>query len=294
MRKLFYTFVFFMFAFNITAQQQDTIIGFTFPVNSADSLPDVAISINTSRYLSCEYGTWGTPTWLNIPIDYTSNGSLGSPDKCAKVVGLDNGADSVFFMIKFKTTDYHNLKLYSKQSSDENFPGPRDFKMQYRLSGAASQWIDIPNGIILCASDWTTGVLNGIDLPSDCNNQSSNVSVRWLQTSNFDINGDILAASGIAKIDDIIITGEQMTNTFNYSLKKSLMVFPNPSNGTFIIDNLTDINSLHIIDILGNTVYSNYNIVDNEINISNLDKGNYFVQVLNNDSTMTTVKVIVK
>jgi len=294
MKKLFYSFVLLMFAFN-TIAQQDTIIGFTFPSNSADSLPDVAISLNVNRYLSCEYGTWGATTWLNIPIDYTADGSLGTPDKCAQVMGLDNGADSVFFMIKFKTTGYHNLKLYSKQNSDSNYPGPRDFKVQYKLSGSTSPWIDIPNGVIVCANDWTTGVLDGIDLPTDCNDQGSNVSLRWLQTSNLDINGNALLASGITKIDDIIITGELMTNTSNlFSNNRSLKVYPNPSNGTFIIDNLTDVNSLQVINILGKTVYFNNDISEGQININNLDKGIYFVQSLQNDNTITIVKVIVK
>ncbi|MDD3876613.1 MAG: T9SS type A sorting domain-containing protein [Bacteroidales bacterium] len=294
MKKMFYVFSFsFLVLFSLNSFSQDTIAAWTFPSTSADSLIDISITANANRYISCEYGTYGAPTYFAIPIDYTSNGSLGSPDKCAKVVGLDNGADSVCFIVKFKTTGYNNLKLYSKQSGGGNNPGPRDFKVQYKLSGT-STWIDIPNGTVVCANDWTTGVLNGIDLPAACFDQSSNVSVRWLQTSNTDINGGTVTAAGISKIDDIIVIGDLMTGVNNLNNNDLLNVFPNPSSGDFHIENSGAINDIKIFNVLGKCVYNNEQVNEELINITGFEKGIYFVQFTKFDNSSSTVKLIVK
>jgi len=275
--------------FSINASgQQDTLAAWTFPSGSADSLVDVAISANASRFISCEYGLEAP----SIPIDYTTNGSLGSPDKCAKVVGLDNGADSAFWMIKFKSTGYENLKLYSKQSGGGNNPGPRDFKVQYKLSGTTT-WIDIPNGAITCANDWTTGVLNGIDLPVECTNQSSNVSLRWIQTSNLDINGTPLLATGISKIDDIIITGDVISGINSYSIDE-IHIYPNPSNGNFTLKTNNSINNIKIYNLLGKCIYQNEQVIEELIYFNGFEKGVYFVQFTNNDAQSFTSKLIVK
>ncbi len=278
------------------AFSQDTIITWTFPSASADSMVDGGLSINSSRYISAEYGTYNTPTWHAIPIDYTTNGSLGSPDKCAKTVGWDNAVDSAFYMIKFKSTGYGSLKLSSKQQAGGNNPGPRDFKAQYKLSGTTT-WVDITGGSIVCANDWTTGVLASVDLPAACDNQSSNVSVRWLITSNLDLNGTPLTAAGISKLDDILITGTSLSGVEMNQMGNNIDVFPNPAKNELFIDlNNSGFNTaiMEVYDITGKLVYSdNLNSsVMKKMDVSNFSKGIYILRFIG-EGSIETQKVII-
>jgi len=274
---------------------QDTIAAWTFPASSADSLVDVSTILNSTSYISCVYGTNNTPSYYAIAIDYTTNGAdiLTDPtDKSAKVVGLNDGADSVAWTVKFKTTGYQNIKLSSKQTAGGNNPGPRDFKAQYKLSDT-STWVDITNGTVLCANNWTSGVLSNVDLPAACNNSTNNVSIRFLQTSNTDINGGTVAATGISKIDNIVITGEAITGIDSYN-NNNLNIYPNPNKGSFIIENNGDIKQIRIFNILGKNIYINESVIEGSINFNAFEAGVYFVQVTLKDNVTSTSKLVVE
>jgi len=293
MKKQFTLLTFIALIFvNANLFSQDTIAAWTFPPNSSDSLIDISIPANANRFISCEYGTYNTPSHFAFTIDYTTNGAQGSPDKCAKVTGLDNGSDSVAWIIKFKTTGYNNIKLSSKQTAGGNNPGPRDFKVQYKLSGTTT-WIDIPNGTIICANDWTTGVLDEIVLPQVCENQSSWVSIRWLQTSNLDINGNLLAPSGISKIDDIIVTGEVISGIDVEIAEPTFSIFPNPSHGDFTIQNDGNIKYVQIYDLSGKNIFEKEGIDDQQF-ISGLGSGIYFIKLTHDSGLSSTQKLIVQ
>ena len=272
---------------------QDTIVAWTFPSTSADSIVDVNISADAGRYLSCQYGTWGKPSYHSIKTDYTTAGCAGT-DKCGKTTGWDNGADSAYWMVKFKTPSYGSLKLSSKQESDGTNAGPRDFKVQYKLPGSTTPWVDITGGTITCANDCTTGVLNGLDIPAACNNQSSQVSIRWLLTSNFDINGGTLASTGIAKIDDIVITGTSTVGIDESSFANFVKMYPNPNNGNFIIENNGEINKIVVYNVIGKCMYSNENISGSKTDLTGFAMGVYLVQITTKDNDVLTQKLIVE
>lgn len=295
MKKTLLSLVALIWACNMTFAQ-DTIVAWTFPSTSADSLVDVSIGINTARYISNQYGTWGSTSYHAILIDYTTNGSLGAPDKCGKSVGWNDGADSAYWMVKFKTTGYGSMKLYSKQQSGGSNPGPRDFKAQYKLPGTTT-WVDIVGGTILCANDWTTGVLNGVDLPAACDNQSSQISIRWLQTSNFDINGGTLLATGINKIDDIIVTGVANTAIEESQENIGFTYYPNPNaDGNLFIESTKTMNEIKIFNIEGQVVLSQKcNDLNQSIDLNSLNSGMYFIQAIFNDnSSVIPQKLIVQ
>jgi hypothetical protein len=269
---------------------QDTIAAWTFPAGSADDVVDVSLPINSSRYISCEYGTWGASSFYELNISYIE-GFEGTPDSCASASGMENGADSICWMLKFKTVGYHNLKLYSKQKADATNPGPADFKVQYKLSGW-TEWLDLPNGTISCADDWTTGVLNGVSLPDTCNDLSINVSLRWLQTSNLDHNGSAVLASGISMIDDIIVTGDLIAGVERNKFT-TINVYPNPSNGYFTIENDEEMLQVQIFDLLGKCVYTKNDLQEKQMQINGLETGVYFVHVTKTDNTVAVSKIVV-
>jgi hypothetical protein len=297
MRKIFTSIFMLTLSFlggNLFAQQ-DTVVGWTFPATSADSMADFSAgTLNTSRYLSCQYGTYGLSSYHSIPSNYTTDGSQGAPDKCGSTTGWNNGADSTYWMVKFKTTGFDSLKLYSKMKADGTNPGPRDFKVQYKLPGSSSPWIDLTGGTITCASDWTTGAVNGLDIPETCNNLTSYISIRWLLTSNFDYQGGTLLSTGLAKIDDIIITGTPMSGVQLNGYDNFIKVYPNPSNGNFVIDNTNNVKSIKIFNLIGKCVYNVENSFDNKLFLSGFEKGIYFIQLTTKDNNFHSSKIIVE
>lgn len=294
MKKVFTTFsLIFVLLISGNVFAQDTIAAWTFPASSPDSLIDKGIPINSSRYLSCEFGEWGTPSYYELDIDYSADGSMGAPDKCAQVSGTENGADSLYWMVKFKTEGYENLKLYSKQSSDANNPGPKDFKLQYKISGT-SIYTDLPNGAIVIGNDWTTGVVDAYVLPPECENLSGNVTIRWMQTSNLDVNGNPLVASGITRLDDIVITGEQMVGLNEIKGIDNISVYPNPSEGSFIIENIENAREIIIYNLIGKCIDNVQQPKGNSIYFNGYNEGIYFIQIINNDNSAITKRIVVK
>jgi hypothetical protein len=289
MRRIFTILTLALLPFLVNAQ--DTIVAWTFPSTSADSMVDAYISLNSSRYISCQTGTWGAPSYSGRLTDYTTNGSLGSPDKCAKAVAWNNQADSMYWMVKFKTTAYGNLKLYSKQQSGGSNPGPRDFLVQYKLSGTTT-WNNLDT--LVCANDWTTGAVNGLVLPIACENSSSNVSIRWLVTSVFDINGDTILSTGINKIDDIVVTGTAITGIDVLETESFVSIYPNPNKGNFIVENNGEINKIEVYNILGKRVYVNENTIEPKTELSGFISGMYIVQITSALNKVYNYKIVVE
>jgi len=113
-----------------------------------------------------------------------------------------DGFDSKYWIINLNTEGFGDLKLSSKQYGSST--GPRDFKVQWSTDEVI--WNDVSNSIITVATNWTSGVLNEINLPSDLNNQST-IFLRWIVTSTTSVNGGTIGSSGTNRIDDILITG---------------------------------------------------------------------------------------
>jgi hypothetical protein len=269
---------------------QDTIIAWTFPSTSADKYADAGISGYLSRYISCQYGYLAADT---ISINYTTAGFPGLPDKCAMATGWTNNLDSANWMVKFITTGYGSLKLYSKQMSDATNPGPRDFKVQYKLPGA-NPWVDLTGGTITCANDWTTGVVNGIDLPVSCNGQNGKVGIRWMVTSQLDINGNALLSTGISKIDNIVVTGIPTAGINEPESGSLIRIYPNPNNGNFCIEYNSEINKISVYNILGKCMYTNEKNIESRIDLSGFEEGIYLVQITTKDNEILTRKLIVE
>ena len=86
-------------------------------------------------------------------------------------------------------------------------------------------------------------------------------------------------------------------------MNSKLSIFPNPANGstTIALENLADLNvDVSLINILGAEVSKLYTgeIVSKyqeiSADLSNLEKGIYFVKIVNNGDVIMTDKLIIK
>ena len=206
--------------FQLNANAQDTIVQWTFP--SADGTADGGIPLNLDKIIETSGGT--------SEIEFKN----GASTKAARATNWENGADTKKWKVEFETTDYGILKLSSKISSGGENPGPRDFKVQYKVEDGS--WTDVENSEFQTANDWTTGVLVELPLPEECYNKSL-IKIRWIMTSDSAVDGSLLTETGISKIDDIFITGELLDGEDEIDFNSQVKIFPNPASDFIHIQN---------------------------------------------------------
>lgn len=79
------------------------------------------------------------------------------------------------------------------------------------------------------------------------------------------------------------------TLALNPNVKSKFSIYPNPTNGIFFIETEGIINDVTIFDIVGKQILKSNN---KEINLSNFEKGIYFVQVSIDNNIVSTQKII--
>jgi len=99
--------------------QNEVIVGWTFPGNSA--VADTGINVNLEKEI---YTIGGTSE-----IEFKN----GFETKAVQASGWEDGMDSKAWVVSFSTQGYSDLIISSMQSSGGNDPGPKDFKLQYSI-----------------------------------------------------------------------------------------------------------------------------------------------------------------
>jgi hypothetical protein len=218
--------------------QTETLAKWTFPSNDlADTLVEEANTFNQNAYLSTMGGT-GAIEMKN-----------GETSKAAQCNGWESGTDAKAWYIQLSTESHQNITVSSKQQSGNNDPGPKDFKLQYKI-GETGEWTDVENGDITVLNDWTTSALADIPLPAECDNQEV-LFIRWVLSSNLDINGVELLESGKTKIDDIEIKGDVFTSLDQISEGKTQVNVYQINDGQLYFTSSTLIKKIMQYDISG-------------------------------------------
>ena len=177
----------------------ENLVGWTFPVSGATLTADVANANNSGKAISISNGS------------ITSSGDSSGTGFSASTTSWTTA--NKFWEISVNTTGYKNIKLSSVQIASNT--GPRDFKIQYKI-GAGGTYTDVTGGTVLLANNWTSGVVNNLALPTDCDNQTA-VYVRWIPTSTTSVSGGAVAAGGTSRIDNIYIKGSLRTDLAGYN-----------------------------------------------------------------------------
>jgi hypothetical protein len=105
---------------------------------------------------------------------------------------------------------------------------------------------------------------------------------------------------GYGKTDAFLTRIDQMVgiNTITNSRQKNIHVYPNPGTGNFTIDfddQVTTKYELNVINCLGQTVDTKLNKGSSKttLDLSDLENGVYFVEIKDNNKTISTKKIII-
>jgi len=254
---------------------QETLTGWTFPTNSGPDSLNANLGTTQNKTYDLRFQWVLTPT-----TDSTLNTVTfveGATTYAAATTGWENGTDVKFWSIKFKANNYSNFKISSKQKSDAASAGPRDFKIQWRLSSGT--YADVADGAVTLGSDWTTGVVT--DLPVPITGQGTgSIYIRWIMASNTDVNGGTVAPGGQSMIDDILVTGVNSIGMNEILYTNRLKVYPTPNNGTFNISSTQEMDQMVVTDVNGKTIYSMTNpSLKQSVTITDAKPGLYLLKV---------------
>jgi Carboxypeptidase regulatory-like domain/Fibronectin type III domain/Protein of unknown function (DUF1533) len=173
-----------------------SIVAWNFPNSPDDATADNGTAANLSKTISTSGGT--------SAVDFATSGAT---TRAANATAWNSGSGTKWWEISMVTTGYSSLQLWSKQRSSGT--GPRDFKVQYSTDHAT--WFDVSGSTVaITSTDFTTGVLSGVALPTAAENQPI-VYLRWIMTSNTSENNGTVASGGTSQIDDIGIVGSVTT-----------------------------------------------------------------------------------
>jgi hypothetical protein len=182
------------------------------------------------------------------------------------------------------------LVLYSKQRSGGATPGPKYFKVQYRISSSGT-WTDVSSDTITVANDWNTGVVNGWAIPSDAWNASQSVYIRWISISDSSSANTIVDSTGISKIDEIFILGTNSVGiTENIGFCNN--IYPNPATDIVNIVSTEPAAVAYIMAIDGRVV-STVSNPGSQLNVSNLASGNYFLRLISENNTTQSIHALI-
>jgi hypothetical protein len=263
-------------------QAQEEIVKWTFPTGQmGDTIQNGTNTLNLTQVIRIQGAG---------PITMTNGQATG--DFAATATGWDNGMNIKNWYVDFKTTGYGNVKISFKQRAGGNNGGPINFTLQYKI-GLSGTWADVPGGSVTLGNNWTAASVSNLDLPAECQNQSDAVYVRWIMNSNTDILGGSVAATGISKIDEIIVTGSVNTGIKNDLQVQNLCSFPNPSTSAFSIEFTGETSAVEIYNNLGQLMYKaipTEKIV--RVDLA-LQPGLYFIKTMNKGKA-SIIKHIVK
>ncbi|MBN3036442.1 MAG: T9SS type A sorting domain-containing protein [Bacteroidales bacterium] len=272
----------------VTLISQDTIAGWTFRYEHPEEsvFADLGLDVNAAIKLVCYSDTSGSYGQI-----FMQPGLLTPVSFSAACSGWKGGAGNRYWMITFDGSGYQDFLVSSRQSSDPDLPGPRDFILQFRIlpPGTVEEWTDVAGGVIQCNSDWgELGSVTDLLLPPECNNPEGLVQLRWLMASEEDISGLPVDESGISLIDNIIIKGSKVAGYHPPKAPAFFSVFPNPAT-SFVNIRLNDIpQSLWLLDIQGKKIRSCFSRETCfQWSLTGLDNGVYYIVSVSEDGTFS-------
>jgi hypothetical protein len=150
---------------------------------------------------------------LNLSGPAYTSWSIGSGGSGTNAPGSNGWANGFWWQVSTTSKDFEDLYISSKQRGSST--GPRDFRIEYSIDG--SNWTAVSGGDITVRDNFTSGVVNRLALPIECENQET-LYLRWLVVSNTSVSDALIGITGTNRIDDILLEGSLKAYTLNYSV----------------------------------------------------------------------------
>lgn len=291
MKRILLLALFAVSLFSLKAQDRGIITVYTFYTNEgADRFkPTAALPANMAYPITLEDIEGNDYT---LTLAGGAGDPNGGPDYAAAAQGWEDGAGKKFFSIKCEAAAYMSFSVTSIMYSDSTHPGPKDWKVMWRLTDG--EWNDLEGGTFSIANDWITGEVSTVPLPEAANNPERFIYFAWMPTTNLDVNGDPVTADGSVRIDDIIINGFEGNGIESLEYENSTTIYPNPAQTTCTISAGQGASALDIYDLSGRLVYANNAPKRvNSVSLSALSSGVYMVRV-SYDDVVVNRKLVVR
>lgn len=250
----------------IYSQAQVAVVGWTFPDGSADLQADTGSISNLDKEIQTFGGT--------SAIEFKN----GFENKAAQASNWEGGAMTKGWEIRFTTTGMYGIHLNSRQQSGGNDPGPRYWRVQYKV-GETENWTDVAGSDYELANDWETGLIDNLVLPQECSDQEL-VFIRWIVTDNESTGGSSVEPTGKSKIDNILVTAEGFNSIADPADAWNVSLGPNPARDYLNISLPGGRAKFTLSDLMGKII-QNGEVEDHaRISLSGIDAGLYMVTLL--------------
>lgn len=249
-----------------------------------------SITTGYLRYVKHPQCVKDTGYWDNYSGD-TINQRIGYAGCCPSYsattnncsVRMRNPSDSMMFLWYIPTTNFMNIKIKFEAQASSTGSGQHRMNYEYSLdSGATYVTGGLPRLFDSAGTGWGKVVLDLSGISSVNNNKKLMIRIKFSAPNT--------GTSGNNRYDNISIEGDSISTAVPTGLstldKPSPFyhIYPNPSNDHITISGTASGPVvISIIDLLGNIVYTlrNEALTEEEINISGLNKGPYYIRITN-------------
>jgi hypothetical protein len=284
-RSIFLTIL--TFSLQLSLFAQDTLAGWTFPTGTKNQLANLGNELNKG-------GMYFEAAKIDeIPFTsllFTDDGYMG---KSISAAGWDSGTNLKCWKISVDATGYTRMFMYARMSSDKNHPGPRDFKLQYRLGCCSPVWHDIPDvDPIRVDTGFFTTFLDSILIPNDAT-EMPGLQIRWVMTSDTSTTGNIVAKTGKSLMDEVLVLGYKVDGIRDHAFKTfNLQVIQNTASSTIFLKSDVKIEQAGLYDLNGKLISSGQiSSTENQLSYPQAIRGIFIIKATTHNGLIQTKKL---
>jgi len=228
-----------------------------------------------------------TPTYDSFNTTWHLNNDIGNFVLRASCYDGSNHATEQWVISPSFSTLYAN-NLTIEFDNDQNYNPYQDLELfittEYvydSLSFYSATWHQISD-LTLSDGDWNI-VHNTSDISTYVGESSVSIAFKFVSTND---------AGGVWDVDNIVVSDATDISKVSDNLK----IFPNPAINDLNISSVSNINNITVSNVIGQTVLS-FNDVNADhftVNVADLTKGVYLINIENADGTSAITKFVKK
>jgi surface protein len=228
--------------------------------------------------------SWNTSSLQDIHYMFFDNPVFNQPLNNWDTSNITNMSNTFASCSSFnQTLNFWNVSNVTKMNS--LFGGATSFNQSLASWNLTS--LILAQGLIantaLDCENYSKTISSWADNPTTPNNINLNQVIPAQYAANITSKRDILINKGWNIIGDTV--GNCVLSTSEIKLSENPSIYPNPASDYIYIKNLKNIISYKIIDASGRLIM-NGNIKSEKIDVRNLLKGNYFLQISTDENTL--------